>query len=494
MTMQGGAESPEVGADGRDVRTFHLLVANTVIASTANNFLWFALVFWVYLETRSVVATSVIGGVYMLLFAASGIFFGTFVDAHNRKTSMMLSSVGSLACFLLATIVYFVAPEGSIPSLSQAWTGYSSSWSSLAQSQEICDRLRCRRRSPCWCRPNDTTGPMVWLVPPMALRSHSPRCSVAWQSVSSEWARAWSSRWSWPAWSPPICSRSESTTTRRAKWARTSTASTTVDFKGAMRAVRFVPGLLALLLFSTFNNFLAGVFMALMDPYGLELVSVEVWGIVLSISSFGFIVGGVLVASRGLGSNPVRSLLLVNVALWTITILFPIRSSIIPLAIGFFIFMTLMPVAEASEQTIIQKVVPFREQGRVFGFAQTLETAASPLTTFLIGPIAQAWVIPYMTDGAGADPSEAGSGPDRNEAWPSSSSSPGSSVSSSRSSHSTRAPTEISRIATRKPAREAVMCRRVGRARWVACWVLQKDLLPARSADDVIAEVDPSRA
>jgi DHA3 family multidrug efflux protein-like MFS transporter len=188
-----------------------------------------------------------------------------------------------------------------------------------------------------------------------------------------------------------------------------------VDFKGALRAVQVVPGLLALLLFSTFNNFLAGVFMALMDPYGLELVSVEVWGIVLSISSFGFIVGGLVVATKGLGSNPVRTLLLVNVALWTITILFPIRSSIIPVAIGFFIFLTLIPVAEASEQTIIQKLVPFQEQGRVFGFAQTVETAASPLTAFLIGPIAQAWVIPFMTDGAGAETIGTwfGTGPDR---------------------------------------------------------------------------------
>jgi DHA3 family multidrug efflux protein-like MFS transporter len=176
-----------------------------------------------------------------------------------------------------------------------------------------------------------------------------------------------------------------------------------------------VPGLLALLLFSTFNNFLAGVFMSLMDPYGLELVSVEVWGILLSISSFGFILGGVVVASRGLGANPVRTLLLVNVALWTITILFPIRSSIIPLVIGFFVFMLLIPAAEASEQTIIQRVVPFREQGRVFGFAQTVETAASPLTAFLVGPIAQAWVIPFMTDGSGADTigSWFGTGPER---------------------------------------------------------------------------------
>lgn len=176
-----------------------------------------------------------------------------------------------------------------------------------------------------------------------------------------------------------------------------------------------MPGLLALLFFSTFNNFLGGVFMALMDPYGLELVPVETWGVLLAVSSFGFIVGGLIVARRGLGPNPVRTLLLVNVAIWSITILFPIRSLVIPLAIGFFLYMVVIPIAESSEQTIIQKVVPYREQGRVFGFAQTVETAASPVTAFLIGPIAQAWVIPFMTDGAGAEAvgSWFGTGPDR---------------------------------------------------------------------------------
>src|SRR3546814_7445628 len=51
------------------------------------------------------------------------------------------------------------------------------------------------------------------------------------------------------------------------------------------------------------------VFMALMDPYGLTLFSVEVWGIVLGVSSVGFILGGALVAKFGLGKNPVRTLL-----------------------------------------------------------------------------------------------------------------------------------------------------------------------------------------
>ena len=390
-------------------------MANTVIASTANNFLWFALVFWVYLETRSVVATSVIGGVYMLLFAASGIFFGTFVDAHNRKTSMMLSSVGSLACFLLATLVYFVAPEGSIPSLSQAWTwvfvvlvlagAIAGNLRSIALSTTVTLLVPVER--------HDRANGLVGTANGVAFALTSVFSGLAIGLLGMGTSLVITVVVAGLVTAHLLTIRIDNDTAGQ-EGADVNT-STTVDFKGAMRAVRFVPGLLALLLFSTFNNFLAGVFMALMDPYGLELVSVEVWGIVLSISSFGFIVGGVLVASRGLGSNPVRSLLLVNVALWTLTILFPIRSSIIPLAIGFFIFMTLMPVAEASEQTIIQKVVPFREQGRVFGLAQTLETAASPLTTFLIGPIAQAWVIPYMTDGAGADAigSWFGTGPER---------------------------------------------------------------------------------
>ena len=97
------------------MRSFHQLVVNTVVASTTNNFLWFALTFWVYLETRSVVATSVVGGAYMLLFASSGIFFGTFVDRHKRKTSMVLSNASSLILFVLAGVVYLVAPEDRFP-------------------------------------------------------------------------------------------------------------------------------------------------------------------------------------------------------------------------------------------------------------------------------------------------------------------------------------------------------------------------------------------
>ena len=70
----------------------------------------------------------------------------------------------------------------------------------------------------------------------------------------------------------------------------------------------------------------------------------QTWGLLWGALSAGVIVGGLLVARIGLGSNPVRLLLLVNVVLWTVTVLFPLRSSIVLLAAGMAVYMLLVPV------------------------------------------------------------------------------------------------------------------------------------------------------
>jgi DHA3 family multidrug efflux protein-like MFS transporter len=176
-----------------------------------------------------------------------------------------------------------------------------------------------------------------------------------------------------------------------------------VDIAGTVRVIAAVPGLFALLLYQTFNNFLGGVFMALLDPYGLSLVSVEVWGALVGFLSFGVIAGGLLVAKLGLGESPLRMVFLVNIGMWTVCIFFAIRASIVLLTVGMATWLCLVPVVEAAEQTILQKVIPPERQGRVFGFAQSIEQAAAPVTAFLIGPIAQLIFIPFMTTGAGVD-------------------------------------------------------------------------------------------
>jgi DHA3 family multidrug efflux protein-like MFS transporter len=192
-------------------------------------------------------------------------------------------------------------------------------------------------------------------------------------------------------------------------------ASRRVDVRGAVEAIVAVPGLALLIAFAAFNNVLGGVFMALMDAYGLSLVSVETWGLLFGFISLGFIAGGLFVARRGLGRVPVRVILVCNLANWTVCTIFTIRSSIALLAVGMVVWVTLMPVIEAAEQTVLQREVPFERQGRVFGFAQLVENAAAPLTSLAIAPAAERWFMPTMTDGWGADALGRwfGSGPER---------------------------------------------------------------------------------
>ena len=51
----------------------------------------------------------------------------------------------------------------------------------------------------------------------------------------------------------------------------------------------------------------------------------------------------------------------------------------------------------------ITKSCPTEAPGRVFGLAQAVESASSPISAFLIGPIAQFGLIPFMNSQAGKD-------------------------------------------------------------------------------------------
>ncbi|MEO5690799.1 MAG: MFS transporter, partial [Candidatus Saccharimonadales bacterium] len=174
-----------------------------------------------------------------------------------------------------------------------------------------------------------------------------------------------------------------------------------VDIKGSLAAIHAVPGLFALIIMATFNNLIGGVYMALMDPYGLTIFTVEQWGFVFAVAGTGFIIGGGLIAKYGLGKNPIKTLLLTLIVMGFLGATFTIREWWWLYAVGIWLYMATVPFAEAAEQTIIQRVVPYEKQGRVFGFAQSVESAAAPITAFMIGPIAEFIILPYMKTDAG---------------------------------------------------------------------------------------------
>lgn len=91
-------------------RAFANVLVNTLIANVTTSFLWFALTFWVYIETRSVLATGIIGGAYMLLIAFFSMVFGTIVDRYRKHTVMLVSSVVSAVAFAAAGVLYLWQP------------------------------------------------------------------------------------------------------------------------------------------------------------------------------------------------------------------------------------------------------------------------------------------------------------------------------------------------------------------------------------------------
>ena len=379
--------------------TFIAILANSLVAFLTNTIVWFAVTFWVYLETRSVVATSVMAGVYLVIVAGSGFFLGSLVDRYKKKTAILISSLASLILYAAAGLLYAVAPSQAFASASSAtlWL-----FIILALFGAIAGNVRAIALStlvtivvpePQRDRANGLVGTangIAFLVASLLSGLIVGFLGIAWifgLAVGLTLlviAHAWLLPLPEQAPAPAEAQRDS------------------IDIRGTIKAIRVVPGLFGLIFFHTFNNFLGGVFMSLMDAYGLSLVSVQVWGMLWGFLSLGFIVGGLFVAKRGLGDNPLRRLFLANIAMWTICVFFTLQSSIVLLTAGLFVWLCLMPVVEAAEQTILQKVVPPERQGRVFGFAQSVEQAASPITAFLIGPIAQFVFIPFMTTGAGA--------------------------------------------------------------------------------------------
>ncbi len=379
---------------------FHHLLVNNLVANITNFTVWFALTFWIFLETKSVFATGMIAGIYLVLTAALGIWFGSLVDHHRKKRVMMASSAASLLLYALSLAGYWLAPAGSMTKVAAVplWLFVfavmlgviAGNLRNIALPTLVTLLIPEDRR--------DKANGLVGMVTGIGFLTTSAISGflVAWGGMVATlgFAIALSVlaivHLAFVHVDEPVAEAVHDEPKR-------------VDLAGTIRVVGAVPGLFALIFFATFNNLLGGVFMALMDAYGLSLMKVEAWGLLWAFVSCAFILSGFVISRTGLGKNPLRTLLLVNLAVWAVAAVFTIQSSIPLLAAGCFIWLFLGPYAEAAEQTTLQKVVPFERQGRVFGFAQSVEQAASPLTAFLIAPLTQFVFIPFMTTGAGAD-------------------------------------------------------------------------------------------
>jgi len=384
------------------MRTFGHLLVNSAVANITTSYLWWALIFWVYLETRNVLATGLIGGGYMLLVSFSSIFFGTVVDHRRKLTAMRLSSGLTLLAFSVAGAVFLLMPEATLLDVGAPWFwGFTlvilagavvEHMRNIALSTTVTILVPDERRA----NANGLVGTVQGLA--FMLTSIFSGLSVGllgmgWTMVIAIALTAASLLHLFAVSFPED----------RVAAAPSSGVAAAIDLRGSIRVVRAAAGLFALIVFSTFNNLIGGVYIALMDPYGLELFSVEAWGVALAFASTGFLLGGAVIARFGLGSNPMRTMLLVVFAMGVLGAFFTIREWWPLYVVGIWLYMCLIPAVEAAEQTVIQRVVPLERQGRVFGFAMAFETAAAPVTAFVIAPLAELLIIPWSRSDSGRE-------------------------------------------------------------------------------------------
>lgn len=378
------------------MKTFYQAIGNTLIASVTNFFVWFALTFWLYLETQSVLATAFIGGSFMVVSSLAGFWLGSIVDHHKKKNAMLLSSVITLILFSCALAFYSYVGPDAFKSVSNPEVWGISALILLAV---------CAGNIRMIAMPT-----LVTLLIPENERDKANGMSGMVMGISSSGAGIASGAvlayfgMFWVLASAVVLTCVAIVhllllDIPEKIVPHTEDKPKKVDVKGTIRMIRGVAGLFALIFFTTFNNFLGGVFMALMDPYGLSLMPVQAWSLTWGVLSMGFILGGLYISKKGLGPSPLKMLFRINSITWAVCIFFVAQPSIILLCSGILVWVCCMPFVEASEQTIIQRVVPLERQGRVFGFAQSIEMSASPLTSFMIGPLAQFFFIPFMSEG-----------------------------------------------------------------------------------------------
>ena len=397
-------------------RVFAHVLASSLAVSVANFTVWFAVTFWVYLETRSVFATGVIAGVFLVATAGTGTWFGSLVDHHRKHAVIQASAVASLVFYAMALALYLLLPEA-------VWRDAASPllWVFVVVLMlgVIAGNLR-----------GIALPTLVTLLVPEHLRDRAnglvgttTGVSFLVTSVISGLLVAFDGMRSTILLAMVVLGGvvraprrgadrgAPGGHHRRRRRRRPRRRPQGHPPRGAGRARAARPDRV-LLLQQLPRRRVHGADGRLRPLDGLR-------------AGLGAAVGP---AERGRhrrraarrahrASAPTRF----ACCCWSTSCCGRSascsrcgrRSCCWPSALA--VYMLLMPFAEAAEQTVLQQVVPYERQGRVFGFAQSVEQAASPLTAFLIGPITQFVVIPFMTDGAGARMIGPwfGTGPDR---------------------------------------------------------------------------------
>ncbi|MGL4759075.1 MAG: MFS transporter [Patescibacteria group bacterium] len=377
------------------MNTLNRLLINNLLSSIFSNFIWWALTFWTYLTTNNVLVTAYIAGIYTIFSALLSVYSGKLLDKYDKNKIIRFFSILQIVFMFLSYLVFFIQKNNlnnnsyfylwivlvlalisaSLGSIRQLST--STLVTSLVEHQKI----------------GQTNG-LISSISGISNTLTSLFSGLAVGFLNLDFVFV-------------TTILILIVTTFDLYFINLPNHNVDVNqssFKTAdsLKYLIQKKDIFHIVIFTTINNFLGGVFMALLDPYGLSLVSVQNWGLIWSFLSIAYLLGGILISKFGLGKNELRTFFLINILTWTSSIFMTIQPWIWLLIVGCFLWLFTFPYLEACEATLLQKRIPEHMQGRILGLAQAIEQSSSPASAFIVGTITQLYAIPFMTDGLGA--------------------------------------------------------------------------------------------
>jgi hypothetical protein len=167
------------------------------------------------------------------------------------------------------------------------------------------------------------------------------------------------------------------------------------EFTAGFRFIWSFQSLLVLNLFLALVNFFFGAAVAIMPAYLLSRLNSEAMaGSLLGLSSFGAIIGGVIVGIRGGGRSRVHTII-ASVSLTGVCIaLLGLSQNFIFLGAALLFSFLPLPIANATAVSIVQTKVPLNLQARVFAVQEQIYLFMLPLAYLLVGPLSDEVLTP----------------------------------------------------------------------------------------------------
>ena len=222
-------------------------------------------------------ATGMVAGIFLVTTAVSGIWFGSLVDHYRKKTVMQVSAVVSAIFYAMAFTLYQLTAEQTFTQPGQrrfvglhrvgdvgVITGNIRSIALQTLVTVLIPEDAGTRRTV-WSGTTFGVSFLVTSVISGLLVAAGGMFYVLLLGMTVLGVSVAHLAFVRVRIGPNVRQQIDSET------ADQQATGNKVDLRGTLRVVRSVPGLLALIGFSCFNNFLGGVFMALMDAYGLSL-------------------------------------------------------------------------------------------------------------------------------------------------------------------------------------------------------------------------------